>query len=220
MAESTKIAKRRRVYVHCRPIFSGDNALVRTTKRIKALVDGNRASLKPLLNDMTEQQVMDILRHLLDRRIFESEARAKVEFPDLFRPPSVRDTQRQAFEDDAARSTEEAWDSIASCQKGSGSNSDQHGAPQKEPPKKHTDPPKGHDEPPKKHAEHGEPPNEHGEPRKEHGEPPKKHDEPPKVHDEPVKSVNGGEKVEPLARTSWLQPNNYSHIASNLLTLS
>ena len=212
MAESTKTAKRRRVYVHCRPIFSGDNALVRKPKSIKTLVDSNRASLQPLLNDKTEQQVMDILRHLLERRIFESEICAKVEFPDLFRPPSLRDTQRQAFEEDAARSTEEVWDSIASCQKGSGSNSDQHGAPQKEAPKKHAELPKGHDEPPKKHADHGEPP-------KKHGEPPKEHGEPPKVHDEPVSLVNGGKKVESLARTSWLQSNSYPHIVINLLTL-
>ena len=220
MAESTRTATRRRVYVHCRPIFSGDNALVRKKKDIKSLVDGNRSSLQPLLNDISEHEVMDVLRYLLERCIFESEARAKVEFPDLFRPPSVRDTQRQAFEDDAARSTEEVWDSIASCHKGSGSKSDQHGAPQKEPPKNHAEPPKRHDEPSEKHAQHGEPPKEHGEPPKVHDEPPKVHHEPPKVHDEPVKLVNEGGKVEPLARTSWLQPNNYSHIASNLLTLS
>src|SRR5438105_1726251 len=98
-------ANKRRVYVLCRPIFSGINAQVRKLKKVKELVNNSRNSLQPLLRDIGEAKLVRILRYLLEGRIFESELRAKVEFPDLFRPSPFRDVQRQATEIDAARST-------------------------------------------------------------------------------------------------------------------
>ncbi len=88
---------------------------MRKKKKIKKLVDRNKASLQPLLEDISQNQLIKILRSLLERRIFEAEVHAKVEFPDLSNPSSLRDVQRQAFENDAARSTEEVLDSIAFC---------------------------------------------------------------------------------------------------------
>lgn len=105
---------RRRVYVLCRPIFSGTNAQVRKLKKVKELVSKSRKSLQPLLREIGEARLIEILRDLLENRIFESELRAKVEFPVLFHPLPFRVTQRQASEIDASRSTAEVLDEIAS----------------------------------------------------------------------------------------------------------
>jgi hypothetical protein len=104
---------RRQVYLLCRPIFSGNNAQVRKLKKVKELVEKSKTSLRPLLEDIGEAKLVEILRNLLENRIFESELRAKVEFPDLFRPSPFRDAQREASEIDAARSTAEALEEIA-----------------------------------------------------------------------------------------------------------
>jgi len=45
-------ANRRRVYVLCRPIFSGKNAQVRKQKKVKEMVENNKKSLRPLLKDL------------------------------------------------------------------------------------------------------------------------------------------------------------------------
>lgn len=112
MAQTATADTRRRVYVHCRPIFSGATAQVRKKKKIKDLVCGSWASLQPLLNDIDKSRVIDILQSLLEARIFESEARAKTEFPDVFSSSSIRDVQREASETSAAKSSEEILDSI------------------------------------------------------------------------------------------------------------
>ena len=104
----------RRVYLLCRPIFSGNNAHIRRHKKIKELLNKSKEPLRPLLEDIGEERLIEIVRSLLECRIFASELRAKVEFPDLFRPSPSRDAQRQASEIDAARSTAEALDEIAS----------------------------------------------------------------------------------------------------------
>lgn len=105
--------EKRRVYVLCRPIFSGKNALVRKRKKVKEMVNSSRTSLHPLLNELGEAKLVEALRSLLESRIFESELRARTEFPDLFRPSPSRHAQRQASEINAARSTAEALDEAA-----------------------------------------------------------------------------------------------------------
>ncbi len=185
MAESLSTAQRRRIYIHCRPIFSGVNAQVRKKKRIKELVDGSNASLQPLLNDIGQKQVMKILQSLLDSGIFASETRAKLEFPDLFRPSFLPGVQSQTSEDNAARLVEEALGSIASrhsegLEIGGEKNSepDEHG-------EKESDP----DE----HGEKDSEPDEHGE-----------RDSEPDEHGELMNSMNGENKVETSACTCLL----------------
>jgi hypothetical protein len=172
---------------------------LRRQKKIKECVDRNRASLQQLLNDIGEQQVLDNLQSLLERRIFESEVRAKTEFPDLFRPSPFRDIQHQAFEDDAARSTEEALDSIVFCHmSGLDTNCNNRGEPVKKehgkleeqgkPVKKEHGKPEEQDKPAKE--EHSKPvKEEHRKPVKDEPRKPVK-DEPRKpVKDEPSKPV-------------------------------
>ena len=105
---------KRRVYVLCRPNFSGDNALVRRPKKIKELLHKSKKSVRPLLQEIGEAKLLEIVKSLLEGRVFETELRAKVEFPELFRPAADRDAQRQASEAEAVRSAEEILDEIAS----------------------------------------------------------------------------------------------------------
>lgn len=114
MTKKGSAAERCRVYIHCRPIFTGVDAQVRKQKRVKELVDASWASLEPLLQGIGQKRVLKILQCLLDGRIFESEACAKLEFPELFLPSSLTDVHREAAEDSAAKSREEILDSISS----------------------------------------------------------------------------------------------------------
>lgn len=104
---------RERVYLYSRAIFSGDNANIRSAKRIKELVDQNRQSLTNILTGLGVDQVHNTIQSLLDKRVFESELRAKLEFPELFRSSAARNAERQASEDEAAHSTASRLDEIA-----------------------------------------------------------------------------------------------------------
>ncbi|KAF5492274.1 hypothetical protein CGCS363_v010671 [Colletotrichum siamense] len=59
------------------------------------------------------QRVYRTLKQLLEGRIFESDLRAKVEFPELFRTSPQRDAQREASEADAAKSVADCLGEIA-----------------------------------------------------------------------------------------------------------
>lgn len=107
-------ADRRRVYLVCKPIFTGNNAQLRKQKKIQELVERRETSLGPLIGDFGIHGVVDILKDLLDKRIFQSETKAKVEFPELFLSSPERDVQRAASENHAAQSEAEALEEITS----------------------------------------------------------------------------------------------------------
>ena len=111
-------AERLRVYLYCRPIFTGDKAKLRRAKKITELVRMKEGALAPLLHDIGEGKLVAVARDLLEGRVFESELRAKVEFPDLFRPSPSRDAHRQVSEIEAAQSAAEALDEVASQDSG------------------------------------------------------------------------------------------------------
>lgn len=96
--------ERQRVYTTCRAIFSGNAALLRRPKKVRNELIKNRKPLESLFNEFGEPKLTDIARQLLESRIFESDLRAKVEFPDLFRTSPLQDAQREASEADAAKS--------------------------------------------------------------------------------------------------------------------
>jgi len=109
-------ADKRRVYLACRAIFAGNDAQLRKQKKIRELVGRHRSLLGPLLSDFGADKVHEILRVLLEGQIFQSELKAKVEFPELFVSSPVRDEQRAASENDAARSAAEALEEIESLE--------------------------------------------------------------------------------------------------------
>ena len=103
--------RREKVYVQCRPIFTGLNAELRRLKKITNLITKNNMQLRSLSNEIGMQNLIQIVSDLLHERIFESELRAKVAFPRLFAPSIARDVQRQESEAEAAQSTAELLNS-------------------------------------------------------------------------------------------------------------
>jgi len=110
------LADNQRVYLTCRPIFAGNNAQLRKLKKIRELVDEHKSSISHLIKDFGAEKVVDILKSLLERGIFQSQVKAKIEFPELFQSSPARDVQRAASENDAARSAAEALEEIASLE--------------------------------------------------------------------------------------------------------
>jgi hypothetical protein len=106
---------KRRVYLVCRPIFTGNNAQLRAQKRIRKLVNLHKKLLAPLISDFGEIKVVNIARTLLEKEIFQSDLKAKIEFPELFRLSPERKLQRAESENNAARSVAEALEEIASA---------------------------------------------------------------------------------------------------------
>ncbi|RYP34164.1 hypothetical protein DL767_004391 [Monosporascus sp. MG133] len=107
---------KRRVYLACRGVFTGDKAHIRQLKKVRKVVEQHKASLRSLIQDLGEEKTIEAVRDLLERRIFESELRAKIEFPELFHSSPNQEIQREASEIDAARSAAEAINEIASVE--------------------------------------------------------------------------------------------------------
>lgn len=103
-----------RVYLACRPIFAGNNALLRKLKKIRELLLTHQKSIQPLIQDFSIEKVADIVKILLEKRIFQSDVKAKIEFPELFHSSPARDAQRATSENDAARSAAEVLEEVAS----------------------------------------------------------------------------------------------------------
>lgn len=103
-----------RVHLACRAIFTRQTALVRKQKKIRELVEQRKTSFKPLFTELGVEGLVEVLKVLLDDRIFESELRAKEMFPDLFLPSPVRDIQRAESEYHAVQSVAEALGEIES----------------------------------------------------------------------------------------------------------
>lgn len=106
--------KEQRIFLAYRAVFEGSNAQIRQPKAIKKLVSQHRMSAHTLLHSLGEKQVIDTLKILLDRKIFQSELEAKLAFPRLFTISSSQSEQHIASEADAARSEAEALDDVAS----------------------------------------------------------------------------------------------------------
>jgi hypothetical protein len=101
-------AERRRVFLAYRALFAGERAMLRKSKKVREVVEKHKSSFQPLIREFGNDKIIGILKELLAGRIFQSELRAKVEFPELFRSSPARDVQRTTSENDAARSEAEA----------------------------------------------------------------------------------------------------------------
>lgn len=111
-----QIADRRRVYLACRAIFAGDKAHLRRPKKVREEIEKRPSALGSLNRDLGIEKVVEILRDLLERRVFESELKAKVEFPELFVSSPRQEAKREESEIGAAKSTAEALEEIASAE--------------------------------------------------------------------------------------------------------
>jgi hypothetical protein len=106
---------KRRVFLAYRTVFTGPNAHIRKSKKVREVIQQHRKSFEPLIKDFGFNKVVDIVKALLDQRVFESELKAKIAFPELFRSSPARDVQRNASENDAARSAAEALEVLSSA---------------------------------------------------------------------------------------------------------
>jgi hypothetical protein len=105
----------RRVFLAYRTVFTGPNAHIRKSKKVREVIEQHRESYKPLIRDFGFDKVADIVKTLLDQRVFESELKAKIAFPELFKTSPARDVQRNESENDAARSVAEAIEELTSA---------------------------------------------------------------------------------------------------------
>ncbi|KAK0703301.1 hypothetical protein B0T26DRAFT_792512, partial [Lasiosphaeria miniovina] len=80
-------ADRRRVYIACKPIFTGDKALVRREKIIRAVIRKNKPSLAKLLSELGADRLVATIKGLLEENFFVSEVPARAIYPDLFDTP-------------------------------------------------------------------------------------------------------------------------------------
>lgn len=107
-------ADKRRVFLAYRSLFSGENANLRQARKIRKLVDKHRPAFGPLINDFGFSETVDMLKALLETRVFESDFQAKLAFPELFQTTQSRSVQRAAFESEAVRSEAEALEELVS----------------------------------------------------------------------------------------------------------
>lgn len=108
-------ADKRRVYLAFRTVFTGPNAQLRKPKKVCEVIEVRKHVFRPLIKDFGLEKVIEIVIILLNSRIFESELKAKVTFPELFRTSPSHDIQRTESEKDAVRSEAEALEDILSA---------------------------------------------------------------------------------------------------------
>ena len=104
---------KRLVYLHCSSIFSGANAKVRRPRKISQLLGQHKASIKILTNESTLPAIAAVAKELLDEEIFESPARAKLLYPELFQPSETQEAERAASEAEVVRIEAQAANDIA-----------------------------------------------------------------------------------------------------------
>ncbi|KAF8540206.1 hypothetical protein BDD12DRAFT_880863 [Trichophaea hybrida] len=102
----------RRVFLTYRTVFTGPHAQIRKSKKVREVIEQHRGSFKLLIKDFGFDKIADIVKTLLDQRVFESELKAKIAFPEL---SPARDVQRNESENDAARSAAEAIEELTSA---------------------------------------------------------------------------------------------------------
>ena len=112
---SVTAQEQQRIFLAYRTIFEGQTAQLRRQKKIEEVVDAHQKHpSRGLLQTLGKKKVVGVLKTLLERRVFESELKAKLAFPALFQTTVAQDAQHNASEIDAARSEAEALEEVAS----------------------------------------------------------------------------------------------------------
>ncbi|KAE8421648.1 hypothetical protein BDV36DRAFT_304377 [Aspergillus pseudocaelatus] len=100
-------AERRQVFLACKAIFSGPDALLRRSKAISKRLAEHQSSLCTLIPDFDINRVSLIVQELLKDGVFESDIKARLIFPDLPAPSTTKKSEQDSFEDEAARTIAE-----------------------------------------------------------------------------------------------------------------
>jgi hypothetical protein len=109
-------ADKRRVYLAYRTVFAGPNAQLRKPKKVREVIEARQNAFSPLIKDFGLEKVIEIVIILLNGQVFQSELKAKIAFPELFRTTPSRDEQHAASENDAVRSEAEALEDLLSAE--------------------------------------------------------------------------------------------------------
>ena len=115
MVTQYPLADKRRVYLAYRTVFAGPNALLRKPKKVREVIEVRQHVFRPLIKDFGLEKIIEIVIILLNGQIFQSELKAKIAFPELFRTTPSRDIQRAESENDAVRSEAEALEDLLSA---------------------------------------------------------------------------------------------------------
>jgi len=75
-----------RVFLAYRTVFTGPYAQIRKSKKVREVIEQHKASFKPLIKDFEFNKVVNIVKTLLDQRVFESKLKAKIVFPSSSKP--------------------------------------------------------------------------------------------------------------------------------------
>ncbi|KAM0329988.1 hypothetical protein ACHAQA_004157 [Verticillium albo-atrum] len=78
------LADRERVYLVCRAIFSGEYSKLKSAKKMRKLLRKNKASIEPLSQEFGLDKLHEIVLCLCTAGLFESEGKARIEFPRLY----------------------------------------------------------------------------------------------------------------------------------------
>ncbi|KAL8689884.1 MAG: hypothetical protein Q9218_004549, partial [Villophora microphyllina] len=112
---SVKEQRIREMYSIMNPTVVGNrqNAQIRDRKAIAAVVARHGSTFQPLNKKFGYKVVIDVTLSLLENRIFESELKAKLAFPELYQVSAARSLQHDVSEQNAARSEVEALEAIS-----------------------------------------------------------------------------------------------------------
>jgi hypothetical protein len=114
MVTQYQSADKRRVYLAYRTVFAGPNALLRKPKKVREVIEVRQNVFRPLIKDFGLEKIIEIVIILLNGRIFQSELKAKIAFPELFRTTPSCDLQCAELENDAIRFEAEALEDLLS----------------------------------------------------------------------------------------------------------
>ncbi|TDZ33037.1 hypothetical protein C8035_v006166 [Colletotrichum spinosum] len=109
VAQVHTLAERQQVYLACRSVFYGHNAQPRKPSKVHNVIIRHKASLGPLVEDLGEAKVVNIIHHLLKDKIFRHEERARAEFPGIFNETTEGDYKGEGEDkrDDGDKSEDE-----------------------------------------------------------------------------------------------------------------
>ncbi|KAL9009721.1 MAG: hypothetical protein Q9173_005280 [Seirophora scorigena] len=88
-----QLPNERLVYVHCSPIFRGQDAKIRQSKAVNRRLTANQTSISNLKRDFSLSAIATVVKRLLDDRIFESPSLAQLRFPT---PPKAKELEPNA----------------------------------------------------------------------------------------------------------------------------
>ena len=109
----SKSERRRRIFLAARETFNGPNGKIRDRNVMIRVISKNERPFRDAIQSFSRNIVYDVIHSLLTNQVFESELKAKLQFPELYSVSAVRGLQHDASEQEAARSEQVALEELA-----------------------------------------------------------------------------------------------------------